>query len=362
MLTEKSTLTQFLIQERRRYPDASGELNSLILDVAVAVKAIAVRLARTPFTGPPAGFPPLDLEVGEQGKIQHRLDVDANRIMLLVTEWGGELCGMVSEELGDPYQVPEGHPLGKYLLCFDPLDGSSNVDVNMSVGTLFSILRSPRPGEAASAEDYRQPGTAQVCAGYAWYGPSTMIVLSVGRGVHGFTLEPALGEFMLTHPNITIPAGSDEFAINASNSRFWSPAVRRYVDECLDGASGVRGKNFNLRWIGAVTGDCHRILMRGGVYLYPQDQRNEGGRLRLLYQANPIAFLIEQAGGRATTGQQRILDITSGEIHQPVGLVFGDADEVARIERYHSEPMEPALDAESDVPLYGTRGLFRVSG
>lgn len=367
MLTERSTLTQFLIEERRRHPEASGELNSLILDVAVAVKAIAVRLARTPFSGPPAGCP--ESESAEapvtniQGETQHSLDLDANRLMIQAAEWGGELTGMVSEELADPYPVPDCYPRGKYLLCFDPLDGSSNIDINMSVGTIFSILRSPRPGESAVADDFLQPGTEQVCAGYAWYGPSTMIVLSVGRGVHGFTLEPALGEFILTHPNITIPSGSGEFAINASNNRYWSPAIHRYVDECLDGVSGVRQKRFNMRWIGAVIGDCHRILMRGGVYLYPRDERNaaQGGRLRLLYEANPIAFLIEQAGGLASNGTERIMDIKPESIHERVGLIFGDAEEVRRIERYHAEPAQDP-EVELSVPLYGSRGLFRVTG
>lgn len=363
MLIEKTTLSQFLIEERRRHRDASGALNSLILDVAVAVKAIAVRLARTPFSSSVESPDATALSAEHGGQRQHTLDVASHRIMLRTAEWGGQVCGMVSEDLTEPHQVPDGQRRGKYLLSFEPLDGIGNIDINLSVGTLFSILRSPRPGQAATTEDFLQPGSSQVCAGYAWYGPSTMLVLSVGRGVHGFTLEPALGEFILTHPDITIPADSGEFAINAGNSRFWKPAVRRYVDECLDGASGVRGKNFTLRWIGAVVGDCHRVLMRGGVCLYPQDQGDAplGGRLRLLHEANPIAFLIEQAGGRASTGEAHILDVPLTNLQQRVGLIFGDAGEVARIERYHREPAEPGI-TECEIPLYGTRGLFRASG
>jgi fructose-1,6-bisphosphatase I / sedoheptulose-1,7-bisphosphatase len=362
LLIERTTLSQFLIEERRRHSDASGALNSLILDVAVAIKAIAARLARTPFSASVESPNPSPQPV-PGGQPDYTLDVASNRIMLRTAEWGGQVCGMVSEKMTQPYQVPDDQRRGDYLLCYEPLDGFANIDINLSVGTLFSILRSPRPGQAATAEDFLQSGAQQMCAGYAWYGPSTMLVLSVGRGVHGFTLEPSLGEFILTHPDITIPAGSGEFAINAGDSRFWNPAVRRYVDECLDGATGVRGKNFTLRWIGAVVGDCHRVLMRGGVCLYPQDKANAtlGGRVRLLFEANPIAFLIEQAGGRASTGEARILDVVPTHVQQHDGLIFGDAGEVARIERYHNEPAEPGI-TECEIPLYGTRGLFRASG
>lgn len=358
MLTDKTTLTQFLIEERRNHPQASGDLNSLILDLALAVKAIAVRLAGNAF-----GTEPSYGETNIAGAPQHCLDRAANDIILRATEWNGESAGMVSEELAEPHQIPEGFPRGRYLLCFDPLDGAANIDVNLTVGTLFSILRAPRPGDEVTAKDFFQKGSEQVCAGYAVYGPATMIVLSVGRGVHGFTLEPTLGEFILTHRDIRIPESQNEFAINGSNARFWHPAVLRYVRECLAGTTGPRKANYNMRWIAACVGEAHRVLMRGGVYLYPQDQRNapQGGQLSLLYEANPIAFLIEQAGGRASTGSKRVLDVTPTEIHQRVGLVFGDAAEVERIEAYYAEPVQDNEPIDRDLPLYGSRGLFRPS-
>ncbi len=299
--------------------------------------------------------------VNVQGEDQHRLDVIANDIFLRATEWGGQTAGMVSEELDEPYAIPAEHPRGKYLLCFDPLDGSSNVDVNVSVGSIFSILRAPVPGAAATAEDFLQPGTEQVCAGYALYGPATMLVLTVGRGVHGFTLDPGLGEFILTHQDLQVPATTREFAINTSNRRFWEPAVRRYVDECLAGSTGPRAKDFNMRWVASLVADTHRILTRGGVYLYPRDLKDprRAGRLRLLYEANPVAMLMEQAGGAASTGGGPILQVPPSDIHQRIGLVFGARDEVERIEAYRHEHSEDASSA--DLPFYSTRGLFRAT-
>jgi fructose-1,6-bisphosphatase I / sedoheptulose-1,7-bisphosphatase len=257
----------------------------------------------------------------------------------------------------DPFVIPEQYPLGNYLLVFDPLDGSSNIDVNGAVGSIFSILRAPNPGAAACAADFLQPGTQQVCAGYAIYGPSTMLVITVGTGVHGFTLEPQLGEFILTHPAIQVPVSTREFAINASNVRYWEPAVKRYVEECLAGRSGPRGKDFNMRWIAAVVAEAHRILMRGGVFLYPRDTKDpaRNGRLRLLYEANPIAFIMEQAGGLASSGYQRILEIQPASLHERVGFVFGSKTEVERITRYHRDHNERPYEA----PLFGERGLFR---
>ncbi|MDO5681273.1 MAG: class 1 fructose-bisphosphatase [Propionibacteriaceae bacterium] len=358
MLSEKSTLSQFLIETRRQHPEAVGDLNSLIVDIALAVKRIALAVAATPFSdGDSYGLTNI------QGEAQHRLDAAANDIIVRSTESGGHTAGIVSEELAEPHQISGRYQAGKYLLCFDPLDGSGNIDVNLTVGTVFSVLRSPRPGEPATAADFLQPGRNQVAAGYAVYGPATMLVLSVGTGVHGFTLNPTLGEFILTHPDIRIPASPNEFAINASNSRFWEPGVRRYVEECLAGTTGPRKTNFNMRWIAACVGEAHRILMRGGVYLYPQDRKNaaQGGRLRLLYEASPLAWLIEQAGGRASTGRCRILDITPTDIHQRVGLIFGDAAEVERIEAYHADNGNGGEDdcLGRDIPLYGSRGLFR---
>ncbi len=258
-------------------------------------------------------------------------------------------------------QIPPNYTRGKYLLVFDPLDGSGNIDVNVSVGSIFSILRAPahdsEPGRDVTEVDFLQPGTQQVAAGYALYGPTTMLILSVGNGVVGFTLDPSLGEFKLTHPSIRVPEDTQEFAINSSNSRFWEPPIKRYVDECLAGKSGPRRKDFNMRWIASMVAEAHRILMRGGVFMYPRDTKDASkpGRLRLLYEANPIGFIMEQAGGRASTGRQPVLGVKPSELHQRIGLVFGSRNEVERIERYHHEP----ATRDPGNPLFAERGLFR---
>ena len=356
MLTEHRTLTQFLIEQRRRYPTATGDLNALILDVALASKAISQLVARGGLSGA-TGY--VD-SVNIQGEQQRKLDILTHDIFIRANEWGGRLAGMVSEELGDIYRIPARYPKGKYLLLFDPLDGSAISDLNFSVGSIFSILRAPRPGEDATLEDFLQPGTTQVCAGYAIYGPATMFILTVGTGVHGFTLDPELGEFLLTHPDIQIPPTTSDFAINASNRRFWEPAVKLYVDECVAGQDGARGRDFSLRWMGCMVAEAHRILMRGGVYLYPRDTRQppKAGRLRLLYENNPIAFIVEQAGGLASTGSDRVLDLVPTGIHQRTGFIFGAQEEVERINRYHRDHNQ----REYDSPLFGTRGLFRNPG
>lgn len=355
MLTDRSTLTQFLIEERRRHPEASGELNALILDVALACKAISRAVARGALDGVLGSAHVTNV----QGETQKTIDIVANDHFLRANEWGGHLAGMVSEEMEAPYRIPRQYPRGHYLLAFDPLDGSSNSDVNVAVGSIFSILRAPNGGADASPGDFLQPGHRQVCAGYAIYGPSTILVISVGTGVHGFTLDPGLGEFFLTHPGLRIPPSTSEFAINASNSRFWEPAIKRYVQECLAGTAGPRGKDFNMRWIASLVAETHRILMRGGVFMYPRDSKEPAkpGRLRLLYEASPIAFLVEQAQGRASNGHSRLLDAVPEQLHQRVGFVFGSRDEVDRIERYHRDHNL----CECDAPLFGARGLFRAA-
>jgi fructose-1,6-bisphosphatase I/sedoheptulose-1,7-bisphosphatase len=295
--------------------------------------------------------------VNVQGETQKKLDVLSNALFIQRTEWAGNLAGMASEEMELPYQIPGQYPRGKYLLVFDPLDGSSNIDVNVSVGSIFSVLRGPDTGADVTPADFLQPGVKQVAAGYALYGPTTMLVLSVGNGVNGFTLDPNLGEFMLTHPRLQIPVDTQEFAINASNSRFWELPVKRYVDECLAGQTGPRRKDFNMRWIASMVAEAHRILMRGGIFMYPRDTKDptKPGRLRLLYEANPIGFIMEQAGGRASTGEKPVLQVTPTSLHQRIGLVFGSRNEVERIERYHSEPGR----YEIINPLFAERSLFR---
>ena len=360
--THRSTLTQFLIEERRRYPNASGDFNALILDVALACKAIARAVAFGELGGVTGNHAAeAGGSVNVQGETQKKLDVLSNDVFIRRTEWAGNLAGMASEEMDLPYQIPAQYPRGKYLIVFDPLDGSSNIDVNVSVGSIFSILRASQAvidsGRDVVEADFLQPGAQQLAAGYALYGPTTMLVLTVGDGVHGFTLDPTLGEFMLTHPKLMIPQDTQEFAINASNSRFWEAPVKRYVDECLAGKTGARDKDFNMRWIASMVAEAHRILMRGGVFLYPRDSKDASkpGRLRLLYEANPIGMIMEQAGGRASTGEQPMLSVQPTSLHQRIGLVFGSKNEVERIERYHAEPVK----VELKNPLFAERSLFR---
>lgn len=350
--SHRLTLTQFLIEERRRFPEAKGHLNALILDIALAAKSIsrtfALGMLDERHGTPEMPCPPSD--------VQKRMDVLTNDIFLQTNEWGGHLAAMGSEEMDEIYQIPENYSRGQYLLVFDPLDGSSNIDVNVTVGSIFSILRTPSPSASLAKEsDFLQQGVRQVAAGYVLYGPCTMLVLSVGNGVSAFTLDPALGEFMLTQRQLRVPPKTTEFAINTSNSRFWEGPIKRYVDECLLGRAGPRDKDFNMRWVASMVADAHRILLRGGIYMYPRDMKEPGraGRLRLLYEANPIGFLIEQAGGRASTGREPVLQIQPESLHQRIGFVFGSREEVERIERYHAEP-----DTNDSAPLFTERGLF----
>lgn len=328
------TLTQFLI-EQQRAGRTSADLRLLIEVVARAVKAISVNVSKGALAG----------VLGEagtdnvQGEAQKKLDVIANEILLQANEWGGHLAAMASEEVEEVHQIPFDYPKGGYLLLFDPLDGSSNIDVNISVGTIFSVLRNTATGEEPEESAFLQPGTEQVAAGYALYGPSTMLVLTVGNGVHGFTLDREMGSFVYTNPFMTVPVDTSEYAINASNQRFWEAPVQRYVAELQQGKDGPRGRDFNTRWVASMVADVHRILTRGGIFMYPMDEkcRTKGGKLRLMYEANPMAMIIEQAGGAATTGHQRILDVVPQKLHQRVPVILGSLNEVERVAAYHRE-------------------------
>jgi len=355
MPQRETTLTEFIIGEQRRFPGATGGFTALVNDIRLACKRIAYAVGK----GALAGMQGSAGSRNVQGEEQQKLDVLANEIFLRTNEWGGHLAGMVSEELEHPYRIPDEYPRGRYLLAFDPLDGSSNIDVNVPVGSIFSVLACPQGMAGDEERAFLQPGARQVCAGYAIYGPTTMLVLTFGRGVHGFTLDREIGEFIYTHADLRVPEDTSEFAINTSNSRFWEPAVKRYVDECMAGKSGPRGKDFNMRWIASLVAEAHRILMRGGVFLYPRDEREQGrsGRLRLLYEANPIGMVIEQAGGRASTGYGPVLEVEPTGLHQKSGFVFGARHEVERIEQYHRDHNQKPYDA----PLFGTRGLFRTA-
>jgi fructose-1,6-bisphosphatase I/sedoheptulose-1,7-bisphosphatase len=363
-LTRRSTLTQFLIEERRRYPTASGDFNALVLDVALACKTVARSVAFGALGGATRAAGQMPVRQEEKGEgadhesIGHAIFVDANH-------WGGHLSGMASATVSAPVAIPAPHPRGKYLLVFDALEGAGETDLNVALGSVFSVLRAPPDlvdgSRPLCAGDFLQAGARQVAAGYALYGPATQLVLTVGAGVHGFTLDPNLGEFKLTQPNICIPADTDTFAINAANSRFWEAPVKRYVDECLAGKTGPRGKDFSTRWIASPVAEAHRILMRGGVFLCPRDAdaaaSTRPGCPSLLHQANPLAMLIEQAGGRASTGRQPVLPLMPGGMMQRTGLVFGSRHEVERIEAYHREP---AALASGGSPLFSPRSLFRV--
>jgi len=273
-----------------------------------------------------------------QGEVQKKLDIIAHDIMVNALNWSGQLAGMASEEIDGLIRIPPQYPKGKYLALFDPLDGSSNIDINLAVGTIFSILRC-REGIEPDVEDFLRKGVEQVCAGFVLYGPSTLMVLTTGHGVNGFTLDQEIGEFILTHPDMKIPEDTCEFAINISNQRFWEPPVQRYIDECLQGSAGGRGKDFNMRWVASLVADVYRILTRGGVFLYPLDSRdpNKPAKLRLMYEANPMAFIVEQAGGACITGRERILELKPTGIHERVPVILGSKNEVDRIAAYHLE-------------------------
>lgn len=335
MHNHNTTITQFIIEEQRQIHGATGDFTSLLNDIVTACKVISNLVNQGALVGV-LGSANTD---NIQGEIQKKLDVISNEVFLKSNEWAGHLSAMASEEMEEVYQIPAHYPRGKYLLVFDPLDGSSNIDVNVSVGTIFSILRCPEGIDKPTIEHFLQAGTKQICAGYAVYGPSTMMVITTGKGVNGFTLDQNIGEFILSHPNLKISEDTQEFAINMSNMRFWEPPVKRYIDECLEGKMGMRGKDFNMRWIASMVAEVHRILARGGVFMYPLDSKtkDKGGRLRLLYEANPMSFIIEQAGGMSTTGRERIMEIRPTHLHQRVPVILGSKHEVERLITYYRE-------------------------
>jgi fructose-1,6-bisphosphatase I len=333
-MTSKVSLTRYLVEQQRVGGLIPSQLRLLLEVVARACKGISQAVNKGALGGVLGSA---DLE-NVQGEIQKKLDIIANDVLIEANEWGGHLAAMASEEMDSIYVVPNRYPQGEYLLLFDPLDGSSNIDVNVSIGTIFSVLVKPE-GHAVTEQDFLQTGSRQVAAGYCVYGPQTTLVLTVGAGVAMFTLDREQGSFMLTQEQVRIPEETQEFAINMSNMRHWAPPVRRYIDECLAGTEGPRGKDFNMRWIASMVADVHRILTRGGVFLYPWDQRepNKPGKLRLMYEANPMGWLVEQAGGAATNGQQRIMDIKPDKLHERVSVILGSKNEVERVTRYHAE-------------------------
>ena len=337
-MAQQRTLARYLTEEQRNKGVITGDLKLLIDIVSRACQAISIAIGK-------GGLGGVLGEAGSdnvQGEAQKKLDVLSNDILLDANEWGGHLAAMASEEMDLPHLVPHRFPKGEYLLTFDPLDGSSNIDVNVSIGTIFSVLKCPDGADLSTPEAaekaFLQPGTAQVAAGYAVYGPTTLLVLTVGDGVAVFTLDREQGQFILTQENVQIPADTKEFAINMSNQRFWEAPVQRYVAEMQAGKEGPLGKDYNMRWVASMVADVHRIMTRGGIFMYPMDSKlkDKGGKLRLMYEANPMAFLIEQAGGAATTGRRRILDIRPDSLHQRVPVILGSKNEVDRVTGYHT--------------------------
>jgi fructose-1,6-bisphosphatase I len=344
MPTRRTTFSKFVIEDERRRVAADPRLTGLLNDIQTACKFIASAVSRGGLiTG---GEPVADV---------------ANEIMLRESEWGGQLCGVVSDASTDPYEIPAMYPRGPYLLVFDALEGGKNLDIGSSAGTIFSVLRAPEGITEARPADFLQPGTAQVAAGFALYGSTATIVITLGAGVHGFTLDREIGAYTLTHPEMRIAPTTSECAINSSNRHFWEPPIAHYVEECLQGEAGSRRTDFNVRWTGSLVAEIYRVLVRGGVAIYAPDPRDEAhpGALRLLHQANPIAMIVEQADGAASTGRARILDMIPAGLNERVPFIFGARDEVERLVRYHEE-FDRGESFTFETPLFNTRSLFRI--
>ena len=337
-MSKRISLTQYLVEQQRHQGNIPGQLRLLIEVVARACKTIAISVNKGAL-GEVLGTAGSE---NVQGEVQKKLDIISNEVLIEANQWGGHLAAMASEEMDSIHPVPDRYPQGEYLLLFDPLDGSSNIDVNVSIGTIFSVLRKLSDHENITERDFLQPGSRQAAAGYCVYGPQTSLVLTVGNGVAMFTLDREMGSWVLTQEQVQIPADTKEFAINMSNMRHWAPPVKRYIDECLAGKEGPRGKDFNMRWVASMVADVHRILTRGGVFLYPWDKRepDKPGKLRLMYEANPMAFIVEQAGGAATNGHQRIMELQPGKLHERVSVVLGSKNEVERVTGYHAQGHE----------------------
>ena len=333
MNDKRISLTRYLVEHQREHSHIQPQLRLLIEVVARACKRIAISVNKGAL-GEVLGSAETE---NVQGEVQKKLDVIANEVLIEANEWGGHLAAMASEEMDSIHVVPHRYPQGEYLLLFDPLDGSSNIDVNVSIGTIFSVLRLPEGVTDPLEEHFLQPGNRHIAAGYAVYGPSTLLVLTVGDGVACFTLDRETGSWWLTEDRMSIPVQTKEFAINASNARHWHPPVKRYIDELLAGSTGPRGRDYNMRWVASMVADVHRIMIRGGVFMYPRDARepDKPGKLRLLYEANPMSFLVEQAGGASTNGLTRIMDLQPGKLHERVAVFMGSREEVERVTSYH---------------------------
>lgn len=328
-------LKQFLLHEKRAGVDLPYDLIELIHEVSITCKEIAATVSR----GELSGVLGVAGSENVQGEAQKELDIITNDIMADHMSLTGLVAGMGSEEVDDPIDVPA-KERGEYLLMFDPLDGSSNIDVNISVGTIFSVLKAPMGCKSTpKLADYLQDGKQQVAAGFVVYGPATVLVLTSGQGVNMFTLDNTIGEFVLTTEGVSIPVDTTEYAINMANRRFWEESMTQYIDDCQMGEDGPLGKRYNMRWVASMVAEVYRILIRGGIFMYPYDSRDpsRAGKLRLMYEANPMGYIIEQAGGLASTGHGRIMDVESTGLHQRVPVVLGSANEVKKVEEYHQK-------------------------
>ena len=335
--TSVVTIERFIIEQERQFPDATGELSGILYDMALAGKMIANKVRS-------AGL--VDIlgatsDINVQGEVQQKLDVIANEIIVKAFDHGGRLCAMASEEEPDIIHIPEGFRNGKYVLLFDPLDGSSNIDVNVPVGTIFSVYRKITRGARGEMEDMLQPGRRQVAAGYVIYGSSTMLVYTTGQGAHGFTLDPSIGEFLLSHPHIRIPERARYLSVNDAYEQDW-PEHTKALMRRYRGLDGMR-KPLNVRYVGSLVADFHRNLLGGGIFCYPANEKSQRGKLRLLYEANPLAFIAEQAGGMATDGHRRIMDVEATELHQRTPLYLGSKAEVETVAEF--APAEPPYAA-----------------
>lgn len=314
-----TTLTRFIIEEQRKYPNATGEFTALLSEIATAAKMISREVNKAGL----AQILGLTGKTNVHGETVQKLDEFANTTIIQALDHTGHLAGMASEEMEDIYQIPDKHPRGKYILVFDPLDGSSNIDVNVSIGTIFSIYRKKSGGDGIVLGDFLRRGREQLCAGYIIYGSSTMLIYTTGQGVHGFTLDPSLGEFLLSHENIRIPARGKIYSVNEGNYELWEEGVKKYINLLKSPEY-----SYGSRYIGSLVCDFHRNLLKGGIFLYPGDKKNRCGKLRLLYEASPLAFLVEQAGGLATDGERSILDIEPEKLHQKTPLYIGSEEDV----------------------------------
>ena len=331
--TPRISLTRYLMEQQRQNQRIPAQLRLLLEVVARACKQISHAVNKGAL-GDVLGSANSE---NVQGEVQKKLDIIANEVLIEANEWGGHLAAMASEEMDNIYAVPNRYPQGEYLLMFDPLDGSSNIDINMAVGTIFSILPYQRQGQISENSDFLQAGNQQLAAGYLLYCTSTVLALTITDNVVMFSLDPDTNDYVLIEENVTIDADTSEYAINASNYRYWRAPMQQYIDELIAGKTGVRGRDFNTRWVAAMVGDVHRILCRGGVFTYPFDTKdaNKAGKLRLMYEANPMSLLIERAGGAATDAVSRILDIAPTDSHQRVPVVLGSKNEVEYVKNLH---------------------------